>query len=354
MIATSSDTPKGYHRFDMAVTLRDIAKHVGLSHATVSFVLNERHDISIPASTRKRVFEAAEELGYRPNLAARALASKKTRLVGIWIPNVFNPYYAQVLNALKTLLADEGYDAMVSLARFDPASLEQTVRPLSWPVDALIAVDCGLSLAQAGRLGERIGPPLISLGTYITPGSDFVGVELADAYREAAMALAQSSRRRIAHVSVYNPIDTEDFRRVIYQEVMQSHDRLAEVIECPTGLRPDVRETVRNWIQSRGAPDALLCYNDSVAIATLRALRDEGLTVPGDCLIVGCDGIEETLYTDPPLSTIAQPVDDMVEIGWRFASNRIKDSAHPRQEARLFAKFERREYSLVAQTNSVR
>lgn len=121
---------------EMSVTLRDIATRLNLSTATVSFVLNERRDVVISDATRQKVFEAAREMGYRPNRMARALVSGRTQMLAVSLPAIKHPYYISLFHSLFDAAQERGYGVLVY-----QSTTGHTRRAFDWPVDGATLVD---------------------------------------------------------------------------------------------------------------------------------------------------------------------------------------------------------------------
>jgi LacI family transcriptional regulator len=108
-----------------------------------------------------------------------------------------------------------------------------------------------------------------------------------------------------------------------------------DYLDCPSGYRSDARQAIKEYVGRCGCPDAVFCSNDDLAIGAYRGLRDLGLTVPDDAAIIGCDGLEDTEYLDAPITTIVNPVLEMINIAWQFLQNRMQDRSIPQQTANL-------------------
>ncbi|MBN9502334.1 MAG: hypothetical protein BGO01_13190 [Armatimonadetes bacterium 55-13] len=315
----------------MPVTLRDIAKHVNLSHATVSFVLNDRGDVAIPETTRNRILEAAKELGYQPNRAARALARGKTQMVALWIPSSYNPFYAQVLYYMQSCVRRSQYDMIYYQTYFGTDDLDDKLRSLSWPVDAILAIDSMYLLETLANAPELADRPIVSIGAYSHLSRDSVSIDLGAGVREAMDHLIATGRKRIAFIRPYNPPDTEDPRNREYLAKLKAAGLKPEIIETSAARRAVVLEETKAYFAKHGVPEAIFAYNDNMAVAIVRALHDLGVKIPDDCVICGCDGIDEVEYTEPQLTTIVQPIQQMCELGWQFTLDRI---ANPHEPAR--------------------
>jgi LacI family transcriptional regulator len=351
----------------MAITMRQIAEHLKLSQATVSRVLSGVESPFISEATRARVRQAAEELGYKMNPLARSLATGRTHTVAVWLRNPDAPFYARVLRALAEQIQSGGYELILSGLSVQPRVVEGagesgTIGParsavaadlaqhrrasLSWPVDAVLCVDSAEAAAEllAAQRDPASGPrrpaPVIVVGSDPIDGCDFVGCDHAAGFREAAAHLRSAGRRRVAHV-------TSD---LAIRSVAQSRERACaqalgeqrggvEVIRLPDETRAAARAIVSERFARPDRPDALLCVNDDVAIGAYRGLRDLGLRIPEDVALVGCDDIEDALYLDPELATIAQPIDDMAREAWRLLTQRLKNPQAPAEHVVLPATF---------------
>lgn len=317
----------------MPVTLRDLARHLNLSHATVSFVLNDRRDVSIPQVTRDRVLVAAKELGYQPNRAAKALASGRTQMIALWTPTSFNSYYASILYHLQHLSRDAGYDIIYRQVVFDPERSDSNMRSLAWPVDAVLAVDAKYVLENVSAFTTLPHPPIVSIGAYTTPGFDSVTVDLYQGTMDALEHLASIGRKNIGFVRFVNPVDQDDPRANAYRDYCRSAGIEPNILEMPSAVRSVVRNEIRELGLAGKIPEALFCYNDHIAISTIRGLKEAGLQVPRDCAVVGCDGIDEADLIDPSLTTVSQPIKAMCGKGWEMMIDRIhQPEQSPRYE----------------------
>lgn len=328
------------------VSMADIARHLNISQATVSYVLSGRTSGTISKRTRERVMAAAQELGYSPNLAAQILAGGGPRIVELCIIEFFPSYYAQVLDAFNLELYPTPYELHIVNPTVHGEG-EWTSPKGVWPVDGIIA-DVQLSKSLLASLMQR-GTPFVSIGPYANTKVDHVRVDLVPAAQEGLRHLVSHSRR-VAFVTMPSPsTDPSDQweRYKVYAQVMKEAGLTEEVITPSwtqgTSIRVSTRGAVRDYIRERGCPDAFFCFNDERAIGTLAALRDLNLRVPQDAKILGCDGIEETEYHSPSISTIQYPFKDVARISWQFLQNRIMNPDVPLQSVTLTPQFIRRE-----------
>ncbi|BCM93576.1 catabolite control protein A [Abditibacteriota bacterium] len=337
--------------------MADVARELSVSPATVSYVLNGREGTLVSDRTRERVLEMAQQMGYRPNRAAQVLAGKRSNVVELCV-NGFHPAFnGQVIRAFQNQFVANPYQLRI----VNPDYAREEDWPFvgnDWPMDGLIISDAYFpesivpSLVQPDApIVSKLGVPIVSTGIYAITNIDFVRVDLSPAI-EAALRHLAAHGNRIAYVSLW-PAHTEsensDQRYPVYQRVLREFGLKEEMIVTyaspAMSLRECTRVAVRDYIAQHGCPDGIFCFNDERAIATLAALRDLGLKVPQDVRLIGCDGIEETTYHYPPISTIQYPFDEVALLAWDFLSRRIEQPDLPLQSATLHAELVLRESS---------
>ncbi len=321
----------------MRASLRQVAERAGVSDATVSRILNNV-DISIAPATRNQVLRIAAELGYRPNRAARALATGRTQMLALWAANLRSPYYSAVIYHTREESMRREYDLMISYAQIRTDNALDTSKLLSWPVDGILAMDLPRGAIPGLENSLLWGKPFCTVGAYVTETADFVHVDFTSQAVEAVRHLHAVGCRRIAYLV---PDWFEWFRQCRdarlqgYETAMAEIGGQPEYIVTPRETRQVVGTILTTYIERHGCPEGLFCFNDDMAMGAFRALRDHGLRIPQDVALVGCDGIEETVYADPPLTTIMQPVEAMCAMAWTFLEQRIQDPSLPMQQLTL-------------------
>lgn len=332
------------------LTTRDIAEMAGVSKTTVSFVLNGRTDMAIPENTRARVLEIARRLDYRPNPLAKALSTGRTHIIALWTQGMYEAYYAQAIRHFRERLKKSGFGTFIIETDeiIDGASSRDSSL---WPADGIIAFEspkCTDAYVEANP-GER--KPIISTGAYWSDRTDFVGLDLYSGAREAVKHLLDLGHWRVAYLTLEQTIKAGDARHDAYAGLMRQAGLREEYIsispETPSDHRSCARSSIREYVKASGHPEAIFCFDDETAIGALRGLRDIGLRVPDDVALVGCDGIEETAYHEPPLSTIIMPVEQMCDLAWDFLQRRMEGASIPRQQAILKPSLAIRESSTM-------
>ena len=309
------------------VTLQDIADIAGVKKMAVSNALNGTR--SVAPATRERIQRIASELNYVPNFAARALSRGRTGAIAVISGPINEPYYGAIVHQLERHLSAQGFHLMLMRTPNEVRGLVNATDNIA--VDGAIAVDM-LGLVQEFHAHPTI--PCVSISTCRQSAVDNIFVNLASSVERSLALMAKRKCRRLAYLVTCNSMAAEaESRAGAYLRAMQKAGRPAEIINVLTDELDAVEANFKAYIEAQGCPDGLLCQNDETAIRAFHVLRELGHQVPRDVLLVGCDGQSHMKYFDPPLSTIAQPIEEICDLAWKFLQRRIADPALPRQEA---------------------
>lgn len=324
------------------ISIREVAERANVSHATVSRVLNNV-DVPIAPETRQLVRHIAAELGYQPNRAARALATGRSQTIALWATNLRSAYYGDVIHHTHEEITRHDYEMLVSSLRVIDGNTFDTSKLLSWQVDGILAVDVPRGTIPGLEASLLSGKPFVNIGAYIVPGTDFVQVDFRNQSAEAVRHLAHAGCRRIAYLvpdwfSWFE--ESHDPRLEGYRSAIAELGREPEYILTPDEKRESAGPALKSYIARHGCPDGLFCYNDDMAIGVYPPLRELGLRVPEDVAIVGCDGIRDTSYLYPALTTIVQPLAQMCATAWSFLKQRIDDPTIALQQIVLEPRLE--------------
>ena len=292
----------------------DVARRAGVSHQTVSRVLN--NPASVRPATRERVLAAIEELGYRRNMAARALVTDSSRMIGVM--TAFSRFYgpASTTAAIELAARRSNYGTLVaSLQVGDEEEIDEALGFLvNRGVDGLIAVAPSTGIARAAVRAAR-GVPMVVVADGFAP-SERIHVVSVDQGLGAGMAvrhLAGRGRGRIAHIA--GPGDWFDARARAagWRAALEDSGLEAmEAVEGDWGPQSGYRAGVELLTGRAGqVPDAVFCANDLMALGLLAAARDLGARVPGDLAVVGYDDTAGAGFFSPPLTTLSQPFDEL-------------------------------------------
>ncbi|MDQ1126068.1 transcriptional regulator, LacI family [Microbacterium sp. LKL04] len=281
----------------------DVARLAGVSHQTVSRVLNDLPNVR-PA-TRARVEQAMAQLRYSPSPAARALVTKRTRTIGLITPGTADFGPTSVAMHFNVAARVERYSVdSVTAADTDAASIRSVVEGLlRQRVDAIVIVVNDLGVLEVVR-GLDLGVPMVAAAATQRRNRQLVSIDQYRGARSAVRHLAERGHRRILHIAgpARNPDAVERIRG--WRDELGAH-QLA-VVEPIHG----------DWTAASGAEigrgldlepgDAVFAGNDHMAIGLLSALRGRGLRVPDDVAVVGFDDVPEAAYLSPPLTTVRQ------------------------------------------------
>ena len=309
-----------------AISLKELAAHLGLSSATVSLVINRSPGAkSIPVATQERVRQAARELNYRPNLMARSLRQKRSFTIGVIVPEVSEGYAALVLSGIEDHLLQEGYFYFVVSHRHRgdliteyPSLLQQRA------VEGIIAVDTVLD--------ESSSLPVVAIsGHRKVAGVTNIVLDHLLAAHLALEHLKKLGHTRIAMIKGQDfSSDTEirwsALHSVAKQLGIAINERLTVQLDSDSPS-PEVGYAVTRKILERNEPfTALFAFNDISAIGAIQALRESGKRVPQDVSVVGFDDIQSAAYQNPALTTVRQPLRQMGVIAAETLLSRVNSS----------------------------
>ncbi len=286
-------------------TIYAVAESAGVSIATVSRVLQGAGRVA--EATRERVLEAARRLDYLPRGSARALAAKKHEAVGLMLPELTGPYFAELLVGFEAAAADVGLS--VALLMTDEPGLSRPLRQLVARVDGLAVMVRPGQLAdeELDSLARRL--PLVRMAAGVR--ADAISTENVGSARELTEHLFGHGRRRLAFVG--DP-DLAPDAAERHAGFVAAHEAAGIGVAEPLRVgysEADGRHVAHELLDADELPDGLVCVNDEVAVALLDELQRGGIAVPDDVAVTGWDDVMTARYTRPGLTTVAQPVREL-------------------------------------------
>lgn len=311
--------------------MEDVARHVGVSRALVSLVFRDAPGAG--PETRRRVLDAAEELGYRPHNAARMLARSRTRVLGV-VMTPANPFHAELVEALYPQAEEAGYAVLLSALTRTRSPAEATEALLRNRCEALILLGPVAAPAEVAGLAREL--PVVTVGRrYPGSGADAVHTREARGIRLAVDHLVGLGHRAIAHIDGGNAAGSAERRRG-YREAMRRHG-LAERVRVLSGDQTEASgaAAARTLLDEpeRDRPTAVIAGNDRCAIGFLDAATRGGLDVPGDVSLVGFDDIPAVAMAHVALTTVHQDAEGLARAAVRTAAARAEDpDMEPREE----------------------
>lgn len=303
-------------------TLAAVAARAGVSIASASRALNGG---VASTATIARVQQAADDLGYRPNLMARGLQSGRTGQVAMLVPDAANPVYARMMSALQSELDQHGIRLLMQQV---PAE----------PVEAVAALSAGLvdgAVVVALRVTDDVvaavriaAVPVVVLGLVEAAGIDSVRADSHAGMGLLVEHLVAQGARRIG--LIVGPVDTTPGRTRLagFVTACERHGIDADVVEVADDFTHAAARPAARAMLDRAAPDAIIAANDAMALATLRECATRGLRVPRDLLLAGLDDTEPAELSVPSLTSVDLGAHDRARIAARTLLARI-DGAGP-------------------------
>lgn len=310
-------------RRNSAPTLEDVAQIAGVSRALVSLVMRDSPRVS--AESRKRVTDAASKLGYRPNLMARNLASRKTMTIGVLLNDLHNPWFAEVTDGIHASAERHGYQLILASGRRSPRLESRALDTfLASRVDGVIVAGCRLPVARLEAVGAEVA--LVSVGRAFVR-LDIGSVTTDDSYgaRLAVEHLHELGHRRIAHIDGGKGAGAAP-RRSGYMRTMRSLG-LADHAQVINGDFTEEAGAHGAERLLRGAvlPTAIFTANDLSAVGAIDVIERGGLVVPDDVAVVGFDNTSLAALNHIGLTTIDQPRREMGAVAATMLIDAIND-----------------------------
>lgn len=303
-----------------AVTIKDIAKALGLSTSTVSRALRDSHEIS--PETKKQVLEYAEKINYHPNPIAQSLKERRSRSIGVIVCEIANSYFSQIINGIESIAYTRGYNVIISQSR---ESFEREMINLQYltsrSVDGLI-ISVSAETKDFSYLAElkNRGLPIVFFDRIVDDiNTHKVITDNQQAAYDAVSHLIGNGYKKIAAVSNPEILSITKERLAGYKKALEDHGLPVEeslIQFCRQGgmITSEVEEAVKNLLAEDEKPDAIFALSDKLTTGCLRFLKANGMKVPDDISLVGFSNTDLTELLDPPLSVIKQPAFEMGEV----------------------------------------
>ena len=289
-----------------AVGIQEVARHAGVSAATVSRVLNGNRQVG--DELRRRVQQSVAALGYRPNQHARRLRGKRSKMLGLIFTDALNPFFNAIAAAIEDIARQHGYAVVMGTTRYERAAFQHYLDTfLDYGVDGLVVVPSDTSEEHRALL-ERLPVPYVVLDQRIPAlAADQVATDNVAGARQLTAHLLALGYRRIAFVGGAPHLPTGQERVRGYRLAHEAHG--VAVDESLVRMRDFWEESasaIAADLLGRARPDALFAPNLNTLIGTVRAVRAGGLAIPGDISLVGFDDIPFMSAVAPMLTVAAQ------------------------------------------------
>lgn len=328
----------------MRARLIDVAARAGVAPNTASTILNNRPDSWASKETRERVLLAAKELNYRPSKAALGVRLGRYKTIGLVIPDLHNPFYPVLADYLDQAVAVDGYDLILEHSRNDLAAEQHSFQSiLDRQVDGVALIVSDPELHRPFLAGLAVsGPPAVALAAKpdVALPIDAVVSDFSEGFAQAIDHLIGLGHERFAFLCALAKGQDDGKRPELFRSILGAKGIAPEnisFVRCEhhiASARNAFRELLRQTKKER--PTALMALNDLSAIGAMRAAADEGLRVPQDLSVIGVDNIPLGEYLPVALTTIAQPIKDMVGRTASLLIQRIEGKAAAKPSQTIF------------------
>jgi len=294
------------------IDIRDVASHARVSIATVSRTIN--HIPTVDPVLAARVWKAVTELNYFPNTQARALVSGKSRLLGLIVSEITNPFFPELIQEFEQVAVSRGYEILIGSTNYEPKTMQLCARRmLERKVDGVAIMTFGVEEFLLDRFAADDIPLVLIDVDANQPRTGVLMVDYRAGINEAVQHLAVLGHRKIAFISGPLRLRSSGTRRSAFIDCMRLAGLTVEpawLIEGDHSLDGG-RDAMKKILSQSHWPTAIVCSNDMTAIGVQHALFEAKLKVPDDFSLVGFDDIHLAEYTIPPLTTVRMSCKDL-------------------------------------------
>lgn len=289
-------------------TLDDIAKMAGVSATTVSRVINNYGSLS--EKTKTKVFAAMKELNYQPNSLARSLKGKKTQLIGVILPGVGNPFFGQMVEEIENQLFNKDFRIILCNAGNDAKKERAYLRMLiANRVDGIIAGSHNLNIEEY----QKADLPIISFDRYLSENIPIVSSDNYQGGQLAAQALLASGSKKLQIITGRNrPNSPTNDRLNGFKNIIKQHDLQLDLTEIDFSATPNIKSLKIKELLAKKTIDGIFCTDDLTSLLVMRQAKNLNISIPNDLRLVGYDGTNFIQDYHPELTTIMQPISDIV------------------------------------------
>lgn len=288
--------------------IREVAKLAGVSPSTVSRVMNGTANVD--EEKKQRVLSAISETGFKPNELARALFKKSSKIIGVIVPNIENPFFNELAKAIEEEAYQNGYKMLLCSSGDNTEKELMNIQMLNQ-----MKADGIIIMSNSGKTGKAIAEcdlPVVVMDRKLSGGSEIAFVE-SDHYKGGQMAaehLIQCGCKNI--VCIRGPVEFSSGQKRYegYKDICRQYGITEQYIDCPYDYDEGLR-AAEELIKKYPDVDGIIACNDMVAISVYKVLTGAGYQVPDDIQMVGFDDISISRLLTPELTTIAQPITKM-------------------------------------------
>jgi len=314
----STKDPAAEKKRSGGTSILEVAERAGVSPATVSRVTNGQTNVD--KKLAKKVWKAIEELGYVPNPQARALVSGRSRVLGLLISEMTNPFYPELIQCFEDVAGENDFEVMVGSATYNSERAKIFIRRLVQRRVEGVAVMTFRS--EWDYLEELIANdiPLVTIDVGIgNSRSLFLEVDYAQGINQAVQHLALLGHRRIGFISGPKPHPTNERREAAFLQAVRKIGLSSSAAPVVAGDHTFEGGThaAQIFLELKERPTAIVCANDLMAIGVLRTLAERGIAVPQAMSVVGFDDIHLAEFANPPLSSVRMSREDLARAAFK-------------------------------------
>jgi LacI family transcriptional regulator len=310
-------------------TINDVSKESNVSITTVSRVLNglsKKYRIS--EETEELVIKAAEKLNYRPNLAAVNFRLKKTNIIGLLVPSLANPFFANMSSFITTELHKKGYSVMVCDCGEDQRIEAEMVNQLAdRRIDGLLVSPSGSSCLHFENV-YKLGLPVVCFDRYFENSViPFVSSHNFQGAYEITKYLINAGHKRLACIQGTSNVMPMAKRTKGFLDAVNESGLHADVVGNGFTVENGYIET-KLLLNKAEPPTAIFTFTNPIALGAIKALREEGLNIPRDISLVTFDDAEYLNFLDPPITSVVQPMSEIARISIKILLEKIEQGEH--------------------------
>jgi len=305
-------------------TIRDVARHAGVSTATVSATLSGRAFVS--AALRDRVMQSVAALNYAPNAMARSLKGGVTSLVGIMIPDVTNPFYTELVHHLQDRARAAGHSVLLCVTDGEPEREREALALLGgYRADGVILCPSAAASHYQAAEFQPVGATVFVDSAPETLPFDTVSIDNFEAGRVAARHVLSLGHRRVAAIVGPQHLLTgaarlDGFRRILSESGIPPEK---DLVQSGAFTQEEGYRLCANLLQLKERPSAIFVGNNTMLIGVMRAIAAQGLLCPDDISVIAVDDFDWAVAFRPRLTTIRQPVRDIAGAAYQLLQRRL-------------------------------
>lgn len=335
------------------ITIKDVAKKLNVSISTISRAFNDKYDIH--PDTRKRILQAAEEMGYSPNPIARNLSQKRSYLIGVVVPEFINAFFPKVIKGMQKVLKEAGYQLLIMSSNEQAKEEIENIKLLERnKVDGIMLsltqemqdisyyeeLNKSIPIVQFNRVSQKLDTPKVIFNDYIWAF-------------QATEYLIKEGYKRLYHLSGPSNLIVSHHRRKAFIDALKKHNlefNNSQIIETGIFLEDGII-AVDKILDNSIKPDAIFCFNDPIAIGVIEELKRRNIKIPDDIAVMGFTESRIAEYSNPKLSSVEQPSEEMGQITAKVLLEKLKNDTHSSQTISLDGKINIRESTIKCNHN---